>query len=119
MFKLREIWTMVFAVPKAEQFCVFCVMVYRNRCAIQANRIFWEMIHSYEALTCGVFNWLLVRVIRQIVQHRSESVICKVFRVDGGRQQVIECLHSIFNPTFHFTHAMIRLRKDVSQPGCG
>ena len=118
-FKLRQIWTMIFAMAFPEKGLTLLIVVDRDRRAVQPYPISFEIIHPDKVLTQLTFYFVPYLIFTEQTQHIGQSVIGEIFDPHGMGDQVRQTLLMICYPPFNLHHPMIALGHDVRQPPGG
>src|SRR5216684_880732 len=117
--ELRQVGTVVFAVPQLEQPLFGHRPIPTDRGTIDPHPFGLEVVHPDELSVQRRLKLLPLLLIAQGIQHQGQAVIAKASLTDFLPGTDGQGLHPMGCPALHLIHPMIPFRHDVRQPdGC-
>jgi hypothetical protein len=113
---LRQVGTMVLAVPNLQQ-PVFCHgPVLAGRGTVQPHALGLQVVRAQQVLGEGTCKGLPLFVMTQCLHHCRQPVVAEVKWVNASPCTGAQGVQALFGPGFHVVQPMIRLGEDMGQP---
>jgi hypothetical protein len=109
-FHLRQVWTMVLAMPKLKQPVFRHTPIPTGGGRIQPHALGLQIVHAQQLLGPDTFKRLPVHVIAQRLQHGRQAVVAPVQGVDSLAGRAAQGLEPLHRPGFHLVQPMVRFR---------